>query len=225
VQAGHYVRLMVNDNGCGMDSATLQRIFDPFFSTKATGKGTGLGLSVVHGIVTSHQGVIRVYSEPAKGTTFYVYFPAVRGSIAEAPAHEGQIPTGRGERILFVDDEGVLLFVGTMNLEQNGYKVTGVSNGESALQELQQNPAAFDVLITDLSMPGMSGLQLAQEARKLRADLPIVLTSGYINPEDQVKADQLGIRSILTKPVNNRELLSCLATLFSAPRVNSKSAS
>ena len=225
VQAGHYVRLMVNDNGCGMDSATLQRIFDPFFSTKATGKGTGLGLSVVHGIVTSHQGVIRVYSEPAKGTTFYVYFPAVRGSIDEAPAHEGQIPTGRGERILFVDDEGVLLFVGTMNLEQNGYKVTGVSNGESALQELQQNPAAFDVLITDLSMPGMSGLQLAQEARKLRADLPIVLTSGYINPEDQVKADQLGIRSILTKPVNNRELLSCLATLFSAPRVNSKSAS
>ena len=225
VQPGHYVRLMVSDNGCGMDSSTIQRIFDPFFSTKATGKGTGLGLSVVHGIVTSHQGVIRVYSEPGKGTTFFVYFPAVRSSIAEAPAVESQAPSGRGERVLFVDDEGVLLFVGTMSLEQNGYKVTGAPNGEAALHELQQNPAAFDVLITDLSMPGMSGLQLAQEVRKLRIDLPIILTSGYINPEDQVKADQLGIRSILTKPVNTKELLANLASLFAARRINSKHAS
>ena len=225
VESGHYVRLMVNDNGCGMDFATLQRIFDPFFSTKATGKGTGLGLSVVHGIVTSHQGVIRVYSEPGKGTTFFVYFPAVRSETSVVPVEERQTTSGRGERVLFVDDEGVLLFVGTMSLEQNGYKVTGVPNGEAALQELRQNPYACDVLITDLSMPGMSGLQLAQEVRKLRTDLPIILTSGYINPEDQVKADQIGIRSILTKPVNTKELLANLATLFAARRVNSKSAS
>lgn len=214
VQAGHYVRLAVSDNGCGMDQATLQRIFDPFFSTKPTGKGTGLGLSVVHGIVNAHRGTLKVYSQPGKGTTFHIYFPAVRDVAAPARAPESQVPGGRGERILFVDDEGVLLFVGTMTLEQNGYKVTGMPNGEAALQEVHQNPTAYDAVITDLSMPGMSGLQLAHQLRKFRPDLPVLLTSGYISPDDQAKADRLGIRAILTKPVNVRELLSTLAGVF-----------
>ena len=214
VPAGHYTRLQVSDNGCGMDAATLQRIFDPFFSTKPTGKGTGLGLSVVHGIVTAHRGVMKVYSEPGKGTTFHIYFPAVREAAAATRAPEREAPMGNGERILFVDDEGVLLFVGTMTLEQNGYRVTGMPNGESALHELRQNPRGYDVVITDLSMPGMSGLQLAHQLRKLRADLPVILTSGYVNPDDQAKADRLGIRAILTKPVKTKELLSTLATLF-----------
>jgi PAS domain S-box-containing protein len=214
VPAGHYTRFLVSDNGCGMDAATLQRIFDPFFSTKPTGKGTGLGLSVVHGIVTAHRGVMKVYSEPGKGTTFHIYFPAVREPIAVVRAPEREAPMGNGERILFVDDEGVLLFVGTMTLEQNGYKVTGMPNGESALHELQQNPRGYDAVITDLSMPGLSGLQLAHQLRKLRADLPVILTSGYVNPDDQAKADRLAIRAILTKPVHTKELLSTLATLF-----------
>ncbi len=214
IQSGYYVRLHVSDNGCGMDAPTLQRIFDPFFSTKPTGQGTGLGLSVVHGIVTAHQGVIRVYSEPAKGSTFFVYFPAVTSVAAPVRVADREAPSGQGQRILFVDDEGVLLFVGTMSLEQNGYKVTGLPNGEAALQELQLNPNAYDALLTDLSMPGMSGLQLAHEVRKLRPDLPVILTSGYVNPEDQAKADRLGIRAILTKPVNLKELLATLAGLF-----------
>jgi PAS domain S-box-containing protein len=214
VPTGNYVRLMVSDNGCGMDSLTVQRIFDPFFSTKPTGKGTGLGLSVVHGIVTAHHGVLKVYSEPGKGTQFFVYFPAVKEAVAPGAVAERQAPAGRGERILFVDDEGVLLFVGTMTLEQNGYKVTGMPNGEAAIRELLQNPKGYDMVLTDLSMPGMSGLQLAHQVRKIRADLPVILTSGYISPDDQAKADRLGIRAILTKPVNTKELLATLAGMF-----------
>jgi PAS domain S-box-containing protein len=214
VPAGHYTRLQVSDNGCGMDAATLQRIFDPFFSTKPTGKGTGLGLSVVHGIVTAHHGLMKVYSEPGKGTTFHIYFPAVQEVVSVELATEREAPMGNGERILFVDDEGVLLFVGTMTLEQNGYKVTGMPNGESALHELRQNPRSYDIVVTDLSMPGLSGLQLAHQLRKLRPDLPVILTSGYVNPEDQAKADRLGIRAILTKPVNTKELLSTLAAIL-----------
>ena len=214
VPAGHYVRLRVSDNGCGMEAATLERIFDPFFSTKPTGKGTGLGLSVVHGIIEGHRGVMKVYSEPGKGTTFFIYFPAVSDAVAQVPEPEGKAATGRGERILFVDDEGVLLFVGTMTLEQSGYQVTGMPNGDAALRELRTNPNGYDVVLTDLSMPGMSGLQLAHQIRRLRADLPVILTSGYINPEDQARADQLGIHAILTKPVNTKELLATLAGLF-----------
>ncbi len=215
IDSGHYVRLIVSDNGCGMDSATLQRIFDPFFSTKATGKGTGLGLSVVHGIVTSHKGVIRVYSEPGKGTTFQVYFPAIHAVPARDAVAPADPPDGRGERILFVDDEGALRFVGSMFLEQHGYKVTCVANGEFALQEILTDPSAYDAIITDLSMPGMSGLQLALEVQQIRPDLPVIFTSGYINPEDQAKAEKLRIRAILTKPVHLKELLSTLAGLFS----------
>jgi CheY-like chemotaxis protein len=214
VPAGHYSRMSVSDNGSGMDADALQRIFDPFFSTKPTGKGTGLGLSVVHGIVTAHHGVLKVYSEPGKGTTFHIYFPAIQEVPAAPRAPEQQAAQGRGERILFVDDEGVLLFVGTMTLEQNGYKVTGMPNGESALREIQQNPNNYDAVITDLSMPGISGLQLAHQLRKLRADLPVILTSGYISPDDQARADRLKIRAILTKPVKTNELLSTLAVLF-----------
>ena len=214
VPAGHYVRLRVSDNGCGMEAATLQRIFDPFFSTKPTGKGTGLGLSVVHGIIESHRGIMKVYSEAGKGTTFFIYFPAATDAAAPEPEPERKATTGRGERILFVDDEGVLLFVGTMTLEQKGYQVTGMPNGDAALRELRTNPDGYDVVLTDLSMPGMSGLQLAHQIRKVRPGLPVILTSGYISPEDQARADRLGIHAILTKPVNTKELLATLAGIF-----------
>jgi PAS domain S-box-containing protein len=214
VPAGRYVRLRVSDNGCGMEAATLERIFDPFFSTKPTGKGTGLGLSVVHGIISAHRGIIKVYSEVGKGTTFYIYFPAVSDVAAVAPVPERQATVGHGERVLFVDDEGVLLFVGTMALEQNGYVVTGMPNGDAALRELRLNPNGYDVVLTDLSMPGMSGLDLAQQVGKVRPDLPVILTSGYVGPEDQARANQLGVHAILTKPVNTKEMLSTLSALF-----------
>jgi CheY-like chemotaxis protein len=214
VPAGRYVRLRVSDNGCGMEAATLERIFDPFFSTKPTGKGTGLGLSVVHGIITAHRAVMKVYSEVGRGTTFYIYFPAASDAAAPSPAPEQLATAGRGERVLFVDDEGVLLFVGTMALEQNGYIVTGMPNGDAALRELRLNPQGYDVVLTDLSMPGMSGLDLAEQIGIVRPDLPVILTSGYVGPEDQARANQLGVHAILTKPVNTKEMLATLSAIF-----------
>jgi CheY-like chemotaxis protein/two-component sensor histidine kinase len=215
IKPGDYVHLQVSDNGSGMDATTLQRIFDPFFTTKPTGKGTGLGLSVVHGIVGAHHGAIKVYSEVGKGTSFHLYFPAVMDAVVvPAPAPEGKTFKGQGEKILFVDDEGVLLFVGTMTLEQNGYKVTGVPNGEAALRELRQNPNTYDAVLTDLSMPGISGLQLAHQIRKILPEMPVILMSGYVNPEDQARADKLGIRAILQKPVKSKDLLGTLGSVL-----------
>jgi len=214
IPVGRYVRLSISDNGCGMDAATVERIFDPFFTTKPAGKGTGLGLSVVHGIVAAHRGILKVYSEPGKGTAFQIYFPAARGAVEPVRAQELGAPAGRGEHVLFVDNESVLVFVGTSTLEQNGYKATGLSNVEAALREFQQRPEAFDAVITDLSMPAMSGLQFAGELRRLRANIPIILTSGYFSPEHQMHAERLGVRVLLTKPVNARELLSALHAIF-----------
>ena len=223
IPVGPYVRLSISDNGCGMDAATLERIFDPFFTTKPMGKGTGLGLSVVHGIVAAHRGVLKVYSEPGKGTTFQIYFPALPGAVQLMQAAERDAPAGRGEHVLFVDNESVLVFVGTKMLEQSGYKVTGLSSGEAALRVFRRRPEAFDAVITDLSMPAMSGLQLARELRNLRADIPILLTSGYFNPEDQMNAERLGVRSLLTKPVNARQLLWALHAIFQEQVESAKS--
>ena len=210
IPAGHYVRLSVSDNGCGMDAKTLERIFDPFFTTKLAGKGTGLGLSVVHGILAAHSAIVKVYSEPAKGSAFQIYFPAALDPASPVHIDDRDAPAGRGQHILFLDDEGVLVFVGTMMLEQSGYKVTGQSNGEAALIEFRQRPHAFDAVVTDLSMPSMSGLQFARELRKIRSDIPILMTSGYVDPQDQINAIRLGVRAVLTKPVSRKELLAAL---------------
>jgi PAS domain S-box-containing protein len=214
IPAGRYVRLSVSDNGCGMNAATLERIFDPFFTTKAAGKGTGLGLSVVHGIVAAHHGVLKVYSEPGKGTAFQIYFPAVHDTPAPVEVVERVSPVGNGEHILFLDDEGVLVFIGTMILEQKGYRVTGLSSAEAALREFQQRPDAFDAVVTDLSMPAMSGIQFVRELRKLSSNIPVLLTSGYFDPDDQMHAKKLGVRATLSKPVTPLELLTALHAIF-----------
>jgi PAS domain S-box-containing protein len=214
IPSGPYVRLTLTDNGCGMDAATIERIFDPFFTTKPAGKGTGLGLSVVHGIIAAHHGILKIYSQPEKGTSFQIYFPAVQETAVPVRQTERVAPVGHGEQILLVDDEGVLVFVGTMTLEQKGYRVVGVSSGEAALREFQQCPLAFDAVISDLSMPFMSGLQLAAELRELSRDIPIILTSGYFDPDDQITAQKLGVRATLAKPVNPKELLAVLGEIL-----------
>jgi PAS domain S-box-containing protein len=225
VPTGPYVRLSISDNGCGMNAATVERIFDPFFTTKPVGRGTGLGLSVVHGIVAAHRGVVKVYSEPGKGTAFQLYFPAVEETVIPDKPAERESTVGHGEHILFLDDEGVLVFVGTMILEQSGYQVTGLSSGEAALLEFQQRPEAFDAIVTDLSMPGMSGLQFVRELRKIRSEIPIILTSGYVDPEDLLNANLLSVRSILTKPVSRNELLGVLNDIFQERTARRKSQS
>jgi len=202
LQEGPYVRLFVSDDGCGMDAATRKQMFDPFFTTKPPGQGTGLGLSVVHGIVSSYNGAIKAFSEPGEGTAFHLYFPAVEQVVEEsqAPRQETQL-AGSGRRILYVDDEEALVFLATRKLEHMGYKVSGFTDAENALREFRLRPDDFDLVVTDVSMPGMSGLELARELIAVRANIPIIVTSGYVRPEDEAKAEEIGIREFLLKPV------------------------
>ena len=201
LRAGRYVRLSVSDSGCGMNAAIQQHIFEPFFTTKAPGEGTGLGLSVVHGIMSSHGGAITVSSAPDTGTTFTLYFPA--GGTA-APAIVSRPSTsvrGHGEHILFVDDEPALASLGKKVLEQGGYRVTACTSPLEALAAFRSEPDGYDLVITDLTMPNLTGTALAGELLKLRADVPIILTTGFGRLMSQDQAFALGIRGLLRKPV------------------------
>ena len=219
LKAGRYVRLSVSDTGSGMDKATLDRVFDPFFTTKPVGRGTGLGLSVVDGIMRSHEGSVIVSSEPGKGATFRLYFPAVDASPpAEAKrAHADVSPAeaqGRGRRVMYIDDEEALVYLMTRVLQKSGYQVTGFSDAEQALQALRDRPRDFDVIVTDLSMPGMSGFHVARAIRQIRTDLPVVVTSGYVRAEDRDTARQVGVRDLVLKPDTVEELAHVLEKVF-----------
>ena len=197
---GPYVRLRVSDNGCGMDRATLNRVFDPFFTTKGPGEGTGLGLSVVHGIMKNHDGGIAVYSEPGSGTSFRLFFPAAESPVAaaqEAPRLEQRVCT---ERVLCVDDEEALVMLVTRTLGRLGYKMTGQTDPLAAIALFRSDPSAFDVVVTDLAMPQLSGFDLSSQMLAIRQDIPIVMTSGYVRPEDQQRALHLGVRDLILKP-------------------------
>jgi PAS domain S-box-containing protein len=216
---GRYVCLSVSDDGCGMDRATLDRVFDPFFTTKPVGKGTGLGLSIVHGIVSSHGGAVTAYSQPGHGTSFTLYFPAVERP-ANAPAPVVVIAPERGhqEHILYVDDEEGLVMLGTLFLQRLGYQVTGHVDASAALEDFRSRPDFFAAVVTDLSMPRMSGFELVRQLLAVRPDLPILLTSGYVRPEEEVLASQLGIRRIILKPSTVDDLAEALfEALHAAP--------
>ena len=215
LREGRYLRLSVSDDGCGMDKSTLERIFDPFFTTKRAGEGTGLGLSVVHGIMRSHGGAIAVYSEPGRGTTFRLYFPAAGGTDAPAADTTLQgVVSGRGERVLYVDDESALVMLVTRLLRRLGYEVSGYTDPTQALQAFVSQPQSFDAVVTDLSMPTLSGFDLARKLRAVRPDIPIVLTSGYLRPEDQETASAIGVRDLILKPDTIEALGEALTRLF-----------
>ncbi|MCJ7603289.1 MAG: response regulator, partial [Desulfobulbaceae bacterium] len=197
---GPYVDLMVSDTGHGMDRAVMERIFHPFFTTKGQGEGTGLGLSVVHGIVKSHEGAITVDSEPGKGTTFHIYLPRIeKGGEPEAP-DAVPIPTG-SERILYVDDEKTLVEMVKQMLEGLGYKVTGRTSSIEALEAFRDRPEKFHMVITDQTMPNMTGKTLAREILKIRPDIPIILCTGYSGLISEEKIKAIGIRELVMKPV------------------------
>ncbi len=204
---GRYARLSVRDTGHGMDHATLERIFEPFFTTKPTGEGTGLGLSVVHGIVTKHGGAIVVDSALGAGTTFTVYLPAAAAAAESKPATTtGPAELSGHEHVLVVDDDPAIAQVTQRLLERQGYRVTARTSSPEALELLRVDAGQFDLMLTDQTMPGLTGLQLAEAALQLRPELPIILTSGM---EDTPLADQgraLGVREFLVKPVNIRDL-------------------
>jgi CheY-like chemotaxis protein len=200
LRSGRYARLSVGDTGSGMDPATLERIFEPFYTTKAPGQGTGLGLSVVHGIMKSHDAVITVDSQVGVGTTFHLYFPAADPSVGEDAAPPAREVHGHGEHILFVDDEEAIVDVATLILSRLGYRVTGSTDAVQALQDFRARPHEFAAVVTDLAMPGLSGHDLARQIRDIRPDLPIVLTSGNVRPADAEAAQRLGVGDVLLKP-------------------------
>jgi CheY-like chemotaxis protein len=185
-----------------MEEKTLARLFEPFFTTKPVGEGSGLGLSVVHGIVESHHGAILVHSERGRGTTFELYFPAAAASRpSAAPLTAAARPTpgfGRGRALLYVDDEPALVRTMVRFLGRLDYRVTTSGDPGEALAGFLAQPAAIDVVVTDLSMPGLSGLELIRQMRKQRPDLPAVLISGNGRPEDGASA--LGRTELVTKP-------------------------
>lgn len=200
LHTGNYVRLSVKDTGMGMPPEIAERIFEPFFTTKPRGQGTGLGLSVVHGIVRAHGAAITVQTASGKGSTFSVYLPAIPAmisSVAEIPAKTAQ---GHGQRILYVDDEESLVYLLTRVLQRLGYLVTGFVDAREALETFRSRPADFDALVTDLSMPGLSGHELAREVLKIRPALPVVMTSGYVRPADRELALKTGVRELVLKP-------------------------
>ncbi|MFZ5571056.1 MAG: ATP-binding protein [Thermodesulfobacteriota bacterium] len=204
---GSYVRLSVEDTGHGIPEEIRDRIFEPYFSTKLRREGTGLGLSVVHGIVKSHGGAIFVSSEPGKGTVFDVYLPTVSVQAAaeeRALPFEG-IPRGT-ENILFVDDEPQIVQMVKTLLKRMGYHVTAHTGSIGALEAFQASPDKFDLVITDMTMPGLTGDQLAKKIRELRPDIPIVLCTGYSSQALEDNLAELGIRGLILKPITMRAL-------------------
>jgi CheY-like chemotaxis protein len=202
---GEYLVLSVRDTGHGMEDGVMKRIFEPFFTTKEKGKGTGLGLSVVYGIVKSHNGGIRVSSRPGQGSVFSVYLPARTGAEVERESVSWEtLPTGT-ERILLVDDEEPIVELGKGVLRRLGYTVVAKRSGREALETFRED-GPFDLLITDQTMPEMTGVMLATELLKLRPDLPVILCTGYSESVSRETAQEVGIREFLMKPLSKREL-------------------
>jgi PAS domain S-box-containing protein len=208
---GAYVHLEVADTGSGIDAATIEHIFDPFFTTKQPGKGTGLGLAVVHGVVKSHEGSIAVRSTVGEGTTFSVYLPAVKTREARARPKLRTTPLpGNGECILYVDDEESIVRATTRMLQRLGYRVVGKSNASAALAAVSADPKHFDMVITDFALPDVTGVELVRALQRIRADLPIVVTSGLIDSADADAVRQLGVRELLLKPSELDELCAVI---------------
>lgn len=202
---GTYAQLTIKDTGAGMTPSVRSRVFEPFFTTKKQGEGTGMGLAVVYGIIQSHKGFIEVESEVGVGTTFRVSFPLLIGVESEVPDTRESLPRG-SERILFVDDESMLARLGKITLETLGYQATSTSSANEALEMFSRNPDGYDLIISDQSMPGMSGAQLAQELMHIRPDIPIVLCTGYSDSVDADKAKALGVKAFLQKPIEQKTL-------------------
>ncbi|MDR3570143.1 MAG: PAS domain S-box protein [Syntrophobacteraceae bacterium] len=207
LQPGSYVELTVKDSGCGISPDIVGRIFDPFFTTKEKGVGTGLGLSVVYGIMKSHGGTITVESSAGEGTTFRAFFPSMMTEATAETARSGPLPRGQ-ERVLVVDDEPTLAEATKKILERLGYHVAVRTNGVEALAAFRDQPrnTRFDLVITDMTMPHLTGIALAKELLRLEPDLPILLCTGFSEQTDAEKAERIGIKGFLMKPVVLKDL-------------------
>ena len=207
LQPGPYAQLIVRDTGCGMDEKTRERIFDPYFTTRKKGEGTGLGLSTVHNIIRSYKGAIHVWSRLGKGAVFEILLPLTTKPM-EQEANEITCPVqtlGR-ESILFVDDEELILQIAQKALERYGYQVTPCSSPLLALETFRRTPDAFQLVITDLTMPKLTGVELSQKLLAIRPQLPIILCTGFSENITQARAQELGIARFLIKPIRTQRL-------------------
>jgi PAS domain S-box-containing protein len=217
MKAGEYVVLKVSDTGSGMTPETLNQVFDPFFTTKQPGEGTGLGLSVVHGIVKSHDGYIAIESELEKGTAFHIYLPSIKEE-ARSIDKETLPVTGGKEHMLIVDDEDMLVELSEQRLRRLGYEVVATTSSTEALAIFRKEPDTFDLVITDYTMPNMTGTDLAIELLKVRATIPIILCTGQSDTISPEKAKEIGIRGFLMKPLTNRELAQAVRRVLDEKR-------
>jgi len=215
---GPHLKLGVSDTGQGMDKSVTEKIFDPYFTTKKKGEGTGLGLAVVHGIVKNHGGHITVYSELGQGTAFHVYLPLVADNIRpKVEKKPGLLLAGQGEHILLVDDEEVIAEMMKQRLEILGYQVTPRTSSSKAVEVFREGPENFDLIITDMTMPQMTGVELSAVVRRIRPDIPIILCSGFSELITEEKAKAMGIQGYIMKPVAIKEMAEAIREALDAP--------
>ena len=203
---GVYACLTVSDSGIGMDKELIDKIFDPFFTTKEKGKGTGMGLAVVHGLVKNMKGSIKVHSEPGQGTQFDIYFPLEKNSFEKPSIQTDEIIQEGMEQILLVDDEEEILIMEGQMLERLGYHVDSYISSIDALEAFRSNPDKFDIIITDMAMPDMPGDKLSLELMNIRPDIPVLLCTGFSASMSEEKAESLGIKGLLLKPIMMKDL-------------------
>lgn len=213
---GRHVRLTVADNGCGMDAELRHRVFDPFFTTKPPGQGTGLGLAMVHGIVQLHQGAVTVTSEPGAGASFDFFFRALEASSPGSAAAEQRLSSGSGQRIMVVDDEEAVMWAARNFLERLNYRATAFLRSAEALEVFQQAPHDFDVILTDLTMPQLGGLELARQMRAIRPNLPVILMSGYLLEVEDRELREAGVVHTVLKPFSVQGLADAVARALQA---------
>lgn len=230
--SGRYQYITVSDTGHGMDDKTMSRIFEPYFTTKKVGEGTGMGLAVVHGIITNHGGEISVYSQPGLGTTFHIFLPVEKDGAESQLEYEEEYEEekvseainaeqvvhqpGGNQHILLVDDERQLAEMGRQMLVRLGYKVTDKTSSIEALELFRSQPEQFDILITDQTMPHMTGIQLTKEVRAIKPGIPVILFTGFSSVINEKNFGSHGIDGFLMKPVCKRELSQTLADVFAA---------
>lgn len=206
LEPGAYQVLEISDTGCGMDKPTLSKIFDPYFTTKEKGDGTGLGLSVVHGIVTNYGGEVKVYSELGHGTCFQVYLPSAEEQRPVASSRQQTDLQGGTEKVLLVDDDSMILEMTKHSLTDIGYRVSAFLSGREALKVFSADPDAFDLVITDMTMPKMTGMDLSSEILNIRSNIPIILCTGHSELLTREKVLGIGVRALLMKPIFRKEL-------------------
>jgi CheY-like chemotaxis protein len=220
MQLGKHLQLTVKDAGHGMEPEVLERIFEPYYTTKEQGKGTGLGLSVIDGIVKNHGGDITVSSRPGKGSSFHVFLPLITEKDEETKANSSSEIAGGNEHILLVDDEEPIVALVQQMLEHLGYTVTAFTDSQEALKAFTGHPDDFDLVITDMTMPHITGDRLAQKLIDIKPDIPIILCTGFNETITEEKALSMGIQKFVMKPVVKSELASAIRAVLDGARCN-----